>query len=109
MIKRLQADHFPGDLGIVALQVMQQVGLSRSRPDDEDLAGVPHGLRHAVEIVLVGGSMARVAKAGLVMEVARLFVRPHRPFIGALPADRVDAGLGVVDPYGDTIHARVHG
>ena len=100
MVERLDCGHLPGDLRIMVIEVVLELGLGSAGADNQDLGGILHGVGDGVEIGLVDG-VAAVALASPGVDVRVVLVRTDRPLLvtGGAGEDE-NLRLFVVDPDG---------
>ena len=102
MIDGLDLHHALGDAFVVRLDVMHELGLGRAGAADEDLVRRARRRRDVVVEGVVAVSVARADRAGLVVLVALAGALHRRAHI-IVRADRIDMGLGVIQPDGGVI------
>ena len=92
----------PGDvldqLGLVTMNVLDQLGLGVGRAGDQDRMRVSQSARNAVEIVLILGRFSGADTVRLVVQVFGRIVRMLHELIDALAIKVKHARFAMIDP-----------
>ena len=83
---------------LIAVYVLDQLGLGIRRTSDQDLVDAGKRERDTVEIVLIFGGVPRPDAVGFMVQVMRWVFRMNDNAAGAFPVEMKDACFAMIDP-----------
>jgi hypothetical protein len=108
MVGGFNRDDSTADCRIMLANIFCEFDFSAGRSEDEDFAGIAHGIQHLFQEFLAFMDVAAADRIGLVMNMPRRHVGMKDDLIEAGKTEMEDPGLQMVDPD-DRVKMMLHG